>query len=191
MRRSSALQACIAHQQSALTILHQCLQDQPHSGPDQPASGEGQAAPGPVGIGPNVSLTEPRSQPGSSTQQRARSSAPSSERRTILQVARESRLTRLIGLTSELLNLEQNSLYQLQETHFHLESKLSVELRNICSRMATREDCLRLDGDLKEIEQCLRDIVNQLLLSLSSNNSRSHLQAIDVLKGLFQKFLNI
>uniref|UniRef100_UPI00398F7DD5 leukemia-associated protein 7 n=1 Tax=Pristiophorus japonicus TaxID=55135 RepID=UPI00398F7DD5 len=183
MQRPAALQACIAHQQAALTILQQYLQDQRHLSSGQPRTG--QAVPGPAGNRPNVS------QPGPSSQQRAPSSAPSSKRRTILQVARESRLTRLIGVTSDLLNIEQNSLYQLQETHFHVESKLSVELRNICSRMATREDCLRIDGDLKAIEQCLGDIVNQLLLSLSSNNSGSHLQATGVLKSLFRKFPDI
>ncbi|XP_067896044.1 leukemia-associated protein 7 [Heterodontus francisci] len=179
MQRSATLQTCIAHQQSALAILHQYLQDKRHLGSDQPSTDH------------TAGNTSNLSQPGSSTQQRAPSPAPSSKRKTILQVARKSRLTRLIGFTSDLLNLEQNSLYQLQETHFHMESKLSAELRNICSRMATRGDCLRLDADLKAIEQCLRDFVNQLLLSLSSDNSGSHLQTASVLKKLVEKFLDI
>ncbi|GCB80444.1 leukemia-associated protein 7 [Scyliorhinus torazame] len=170
-----ALQVCIAHQQSALAILHQYLQDQRHLGPEPPSPGQ---------------TTRNRFKAACSTREPAPSST-SSRRRTLLQVARESKLTRLIGLTSELLYLEQNSLSQLQEPHFQLDCKLSAELRNLCNRMATRADCLQLDADLKAIERCLIDIVHQLTISLSSTSSESHPHAVDVLKRLSNKFLDV
>ncbi|XP_078415558.1 leukemia-associated protein 7 [Cetorhinus maximus] len=170
----SVLHACIAHQQCALTTLHQYLQDQRHLGPQQPRIEQ-------------HNTDRNSSQPGSSTQE----PVPSTKRRTILQVARESRLTRFIGFTSQLLDLEQNSLSQLQEPRFHAEAKLSTELRNLCNRMATREDCLQFDADLKAIEQCLRDIVNQLSMSLSSQNSGSDPQTIHVLKRLVKRVLDM
>ncbi|XP_048396043.1 leukemia-associated protein 7 [Stegostoma tigrinum] len=174
------LQICIAHQQSALSILHQYLQDQRHHGPAQPSPSQ------------NPRSSSPLRQAGSSCgTRRIPASATHSKRRTILQVARESKLTRLTGFISGLLDLEQNALSALLETHLHVECKLSAELRNLCSRMAAREDCLRLDADLKAIEECLRDIALQLLSSLSSNKSGSHLQTIPVLKELFKKFLVI
>ncbi|XP_078088063.1 leukemia-associated protein 7 [Mustelus asterias] len=163
-----AVQTCIAYQRCALAILHQCLQEQRNLALEQPSLGQ-----------------------GGSTRERVLSSTPRSGRRTILQVARESRLTRMIGLTSELLSLEQNSLSQLQEPHFHVDYKLNSELRNLCHRMATRGDCLQLDADLKAIEQCLRDIVHQLVTSLPSDSSGSHSQTAAVLKTLFTRFLEI
>ncbi|XP_078264714.1 leukemia-associated protein 7 [Rhinoraja longicauda] len=173
MQRPSSLQTCVVHQQSALAMLRQYLVDQPASG--QASS----ATPGSASL------------PAFNSQQSTPSSATSSRRRTILQVARESKLNRLIGLTSGLINLEQNSVHQIQDAHFQVESKLSMDLRNTCGRMATREDCLRLDGDLKAIEECLRSLTNQLLLSLSGDNSGSQLEATDLLKKLIQKYLNI
>ncbi|XP_072902008.1 leukemia-associated protein 7 [Hemitrygon akajei] len=173
MQRLPTLQGCIAHQQSALATLRQYLEDQRHLGVDQPD-------PGPA-VRPSAS----------NSQLSAPSSTPSKRRRTILQVARESKLKRLIGLTSDLVNLEQNSLLHLKGIYFQVEFKLSVDLRNTCERLATREDCLRLDGDLKAVEECLRSLVNQLLLSLSSDNSGSQLEVTDPLKRLSQKYLNI
>ncbi|GCC37335.1 leukemia-associated protein 7 [Chiloscyllium punctatum] len=170
----SPLQTCIVHQQSALTVLHQYLRDQRHLGPAQP---------GPAQTPGGCSTL---SQDGSS--RRVPPPAPTSKRRTILQVARESRLTRFIGFTSGLLNLEQNSLAPL---HLHVEWKLSAELRNLCSRMAARADCLRLDADLKAIEQCLQDIALQLLSSLSSDDSAARLQTIPALKELCKRFLEV
>lgn len=181
MQRPSSLQTCVVHQQSALAMLRQYLVDQRHLGIDQAASGQASSAP------PGSA-----SLPASISQQSTPSSATSSRRRTILQVARESKLNRLIGLTSGLINLEQSSVHQIQDEHFQVESKLSVDLRNTCGRMATREDCMRfLDGDLKAVEECLRSLTNQLLLSLSGDNSGSQLEATDLLKRLIQKYLNI
>ncbi|XP_042189991.1 leukemia-associated protein 7-like [Callorhinchus milii] len=163
-RPAAALQTCIDHQWVALKTLRQRLESERCIGPDQPS--------------PEQPSPATRHPPG-----------PPHSRRTIAHMARESKLSRFVDLTSELTAVEQRGLCPLPEPHFFpVELKLSVELRNICVRLATRKDGFQLDGDLKEIEDCLMNIVNQLLLSLSLYNSESHLQATEMLKGFLKKF---
>ncbi|XP_033868475.3 leukemia-associated protein 7-like [Acipenser ruthenus] len=94
--------------------------------------------------------------------------------RTLAQKARRSILTRLMEITSQLIAVERSiQCTPLQAQGVSIHSKDSIELRNICSRIASQAERSRPDRELKELHGCLKSITENLLSLLSTSSSDS------------------
>lgn len=93
---------------------------------------------------------------------------------TLAQKARRSILTRLMEIASQLMAAERNiQCTPLQAQGVSIHSKDSIELRNICSRIASQAERSQPDRDLKELHGCLKSITENLLSLLSTSSSDS------------------
>ncbi|MBN3281675.1 LEU7 protein, partial [Polyodon spathula] len=114
--------------------------------------------------------------------------------RTLAQKARRSILTRLTEIASQLMEAERNiQCTPLQAQGVSIHSKDSIELRNICSRIASQAELSQPDRDLKELHGCLKSITENLLslLSASSTDSIYHIQHTRKLQHILRAFPDI
>ncbi|KAL7845675.1 hypothetical protein AOLI_G00238670 [Acnodon oligacanthus] len=109
---------------------------------------------------------------------------------TVAERARGSQFSRLVEILSQIISIEQDLLRPLSEDlgSFLLRHKDSVDLRNICLRMALSEAGCQSDRDLKELSVCLQLIVDNLLSALREENSLSSLGAVRRLVGISTTF---
>ncbi|XP_036419391.1 leukemia-associated protein 7 [Colossoma macropomum] len=109
---------------------------------------------------------------------------------TVAERARESQFSRLVEILSQIISIEQDLLRPLSEDlgSFLLRHKDSVDLRNICQRMALSEAGCQSDRDLKELRVCLQLIVDNLLSAVREENSLSSLGAVRRLVGISTTF---
>ncbi|KAA0721938.1 hypothetical protein E1301_Tti012012 [Triplophysa tibetana] len=92
--------------------------------------------------------------------------------KTIAERARESCVTRLIDILTRLISVEEDLIKcASQHERSLLRRKDSMDLKNICLRMALGEDASCSDRDLRELRDCLQLIVRNLLASVQDENS--------------------
>ncbi|XP_055060604.2 leukemia-associated protein 7 [Misgurnus anguillicaudatus] len=124
---------------------------------------------------------------------RGHESAKQSRRlKTIAERARESCFTRLIDILTQLISIEQDFIKSASrhETSL-LRCKDSVDLKNICLRMALGEGASRSDRDLRELRDCLRLIVSNLLDYVRDENSLTSTVTRHKLRELYKSFPDI
>ncbi|XP_060755508.1 leukemia-associated protein 7 [Neoarius graeffei] len=103
----------------------------------------------------------------------------------IAERARESLLARLVDILSQTISIEQDLMSSLSgEVKCFLHHKDSVDLKNICLRMALSESSCEWDRNLKELRLCLQLIVNNLLSALRDHNHLSSTGATRRLMGI-------
>ncbi|XP_025062968.1 leukemia-associated protein 7 [Alligator sinensis] len=107
--------------------------------------------------------------------------------RTLTEIALHSMLSRVVDLTSQLVNVEQTLLFPLlQEHHSSDHLKDSIEFRNICSHMASQGQGWQFDRDLYAAYECLKTIVKKLICSLAVFPSESYAIAQSSLRQILQ-----
>ncbi|NXL33427.1 LEU7 protein, partial [Glaucidium brasilianum] len=113
-------------------------------------------------------------------------------RQTLREMALRSKMSRLIGATSQLLQVEQTLLLPLLKEHpLPLHPKDSIEFRNICSHMALQREEQQLERDLHEAHQCLKTIIEKLICSLEVLPSDSYIPVRSVLRQILQNLLTM
>lgn len=112
--------------------------------------------------------------------------------KTIAERARESCFTRLIDILTQLISIEEDFIKSVtrHETSL-LRCKDSVDLKNICLRMALDEGASRSDRDLRELRDCLRLIVSNLLDYVRDENSLNSTVTRHKLRELYKSFPDI
>ncbi|KAB5523465.1 hypothetical protein PHYPO_G00152860 [Pangasianodon hypophthalmus] len=99
--------------------------------------------------------------------------------------ARESLLARLVDILSQIISIEQDLMSNLSgEVKCFLRHKDSVDLKNICLRMALSESGHKSDRNLKELRLCLQLIVNNLLSAVRDQKNLSSTGATRRLMGI-------
>ncbi|KAK3510636.1 hypothetical protein QTP70_011901 [Hemibagrus guttatus] len=99
--------------------------------------------------------------------------------------ARGSLLARLVDILSQIISIEQDLMTNLSgEVKRFLRHKDSVDLKNICLRMALSESGHEFDRNLKELRLCLQLIVNNLLSVVRDENNFSSTGATRRLMGI-------
>ncbi|KAG2457308.1 LEU7 protein, partial [Polypterus senegalus] len=107
---------------------------------------------------------------------------------TLAQKGREGLLSRLAEVASEIIR-EQQSLLELPQTqNILVHPKQSIELRNICSRMALQVKTIHADRNLKDLQDCLKSIAETLLSSLSNSSTEQHKLAARNLGKMLSSF---
>ncbi|XP_026095110.1 leukemia-associated protein 7 isoform X1 [Carassius auratus] len=76
--------------------------------------------------------------------------------KTIAERARESCITRLLEILTRLISIEEDFIKDASYGRRLLKRKDSVDLKNICLRMAVAEGGSHSDRDLRELRDCLR-----------------------------------
>nr|XP_046178952.1 leukemia-associated protein 7 [Oncorhynchus gorbuscha] len=112
--------------------------------------------------------------------------------RTIAEKARESVITQLIDILTQILTVEEeisHSLFQDLRTFLH--PKESIELRNICVRMAMRDSDCQKDRDLRDLQDCLKAMVDRLVSSLINVNHPVAVQTSRTLEEIYLSFPEI
>ncbi|XP_070968120.1 leukemia-associated protein 7 [Oncorhynchus clarkii lewisi] len=112
--------------------------------------------------------------------------------RTIAEKARESVITQLIDILTQILTVEEeisHSLFQDLRTFLH--PKESIELRNICVRMAMRDSDCQKDRDLRDLQDCLKAMVDSLVSSLINVNHPVAVQTSRTLEEIYLSFPEI
>ncbi|XP_024299534.1 leukemia-associated protein 7 [Oncorhynchus tshawytscha] len=112
--------------------------------------------------------------------------------RTIAEKARESVITQLIDILTQILTVEEeisHSLFQDLRTFLH--PKESIELRNICVRMAMRDSDCQKDRDLRDLRDCLKAMVDSLVSSLINMNHPVAVQTSCTLEEIYLSFPEI
>ncbi|XP_036807927.1 leukemia-associated protein 7 homolog [Oncorhynchus mykiss] len=112
--------------------------------------------------------------------------------RTIAEKARESVITQLIDILTQILTVEEeisHSLFQDLRTFLH--PKESIELRNICVRMAVRDSDCQKDRDLRDLQDCLKAMVDSLVSSLINVNHPVAVQTSRTLEEIYLSFPEI
>ncbi|KAM9454819.1 leukemia-associated protein 7 isoform 2-T2 [Clarias gariepinus] len=103
---------------------------------------------------------------------------------TVADRARESLLSRLMDILSQIISIELDLTSSLSgEMKCFVRHKDSVDLKNICLRMAVTESS-DSDRNLKELRLCLQLIVNNLLSALRHHNNLSSTGATRQLMGI-------
>ncbi|XP_053471544.1 leukemia-associated protein 7 [Ictalurus furcatus] len=103
----------------------------------------------------------------------------------IAERARESLLARLVDILSQIISIEQDLMRSLSgEVRCFLRHKDSVDLKNICLRMALSESGHDSDRNLKELRICLQILVNNLLSAARDHNHLSSTGATRRLMGI-------
>ncbi|XP_053333254.1 leukemia-associated protein 7 isoform X1 [Clarias gariepinus] len=103
---------------------------------------------------------------------------------TVADRARESLLSRLMDILSQIISIELDLTSSLSgEMKCFLRHKDSVDLKNICLRMAVTESS-DSDRNLKELRLCLQLIVDNLLSALRHHNNLSSTGATRQLMGI-------
>ncbi|KFO81943.1 Leukemia-associated protein 7, partial [Cuculus canorus] len=109
---------------------------------------------------------------------------------TLQETALRSKLSRLIEVTSWLVQIEQMLLLPVLQQHplsFH--PKDSIEFRNICSCMALRREGQQFERNLHEYHQCLKTIIEKLICSLAVVPSDSYTLIRSALRQILQNLL--
>ncbi|XP_067148482.1 leukemia-associated protein 7 [Apteryx mantelli] len=148
------------------------------------ASGEspgGEAASGEQALpSPGAAMPEPAVQPSAAR--------PG----TLREAALRSKLARVAGAATRLVEAEQTLLLPLLQEHpFPVHLKDSIEFRNICSRMALQKEGQQFDRDLHEAHQCLKTIIEKLICSLAVFPSESYSPVRSTLRQILQNLLAI
>ncbi|XP_072513684.1 leukemia-associated protein 7 [Salminus brasiliensis] len=112
---------------------------------------------------------------------------------TVAERARASLFSRLVEILSQVIAIEQDFMGSLSEDlrSFLLRHKDSVDLKNICLRMAVSGAGYQSDKDLRELRVCLQLIVDNLLSAVREENSLSSIGAIRRLVGISTTFLDM
>ncbi|XP_061209040.1 leukemia-associated protein 7 [Neopsephotus bourkii] len=221
MARPSALLVSIRHQAEALcTLQDAAAPHSPHS-PPQPshtqtfsASRSGTYWHIPRAVmelsepGGAQQLEEERKAPGKSPKEEGsgdltplRPGEPRPERlawprlarcETLREKALRSKMSRIVEVTSRLVQVEQSLLLPLLEQHpLPLHPKDSIEFRNICTRMVLQREGQQFDRDLREAHQCLKTIIEKLICSLAAFASDSCIPVLSALRQIQQDLLAI
>lgn len=165
----------LTHQIDALNILHELRAHATASNAD--ADGEGQCsgalAAGKVAVRPGDVMKEPR------------------RMKTITERARESCFTRLLEILTQLISVEEDFIKEVSYEKSLLKRKDSVELKNICLRMAIAEGSSCSNRDLRELRDCLRHIVGNLLACVRDENNLSSTVTTRRLRELSSSFPDI
>ncbi|KAK6325417.1 hypothetical protein J4Q44_G00047590 [Coregonus suidteri] len=112
--------------------------------------------------------------------------------RTIAEKARESVITQLIDILTQLLTVEEEiSHSSFQDLRTFLRPKESIELRNICVRMAMSDSDCQKDRDLRDLQDCLKAMVDSLVSSLINMNHPWAIQTSRRLKEIYLSFPEI
>ncbi|XP_026118992.1 leukemia-associated protein 7 [Carassius auratus] len=111
--------------------------------------------------------------------------------KTIAERARESCLARLLEILAQLIALEEDFIKDVSYGRSLLKHKDSVDLKNICLRMAIAEGGSRSNRDLRELRDCLRLIVGNLLAYVRELNNLSSTETTHRLRELFNSFPEI
>ncbi|XP_051781722.1 leukemia-associated protein 7 [Erpetoichthys calabaricus] len=107
---------------------------------------------------------------------------------TLAQKGREGLLSRLAEVASEVIR-EQQSLIELPQTqNILVHPKQSIELKNICSRMALQVKTSHTDRNLKDLRDCLKSIAETLLSSLSNSSTEQQKLAARNLGKMLSSF---
>ncbi|NXW92982.1 LEU7 protein, partial [Alopecoenas beccarii] len=109
---------------------------------------------------------------------------------TLREMALRSKLSRLVEVTSQLVEVEQTLLLPLLQQHpLPLHPKDSIEFRNISSRMALQREGQQFEKDLHEAHQCLKTIIEKLICSLAVFPSDSCMPVRFALRQILQNLL--
>nr|XP_006639332.1 PREDICTED: leukemia-associated protein 7 [Lepisosteus oculatus] len=190
MQAEVLLNASIAHQAEALKLLQQQVDLKQRGGVTRDRCG-GQAP-----VSGRSSLRE-RVNPNDGAVLKRGSGWPARsdrgcEVRTLAVRARESAFCKLTEIASQVISTEQDICRFLSPNRgIVMHPKDSIDLQNICIRMAARADGHQSDKDLKELRDCLKTIVDSLLLSLSHYSSPSHTRARGQLLQICETFLDV
>ncbi|XP_016100772.1 leukemia-associated protein 7-like [Sinocyclocheilus grahami] len=111
--------------------------------------------------------------------------------KTIAERARESCLARLLEILTQLISIEEDFIKDVGYGRSFLKHKHSVDLKNICLRMAIAEGGSRSDRDLRELRDCLRLIVGNLLAYVRELNNLSSTETTHRLRELSNSFPEI
>ncbi|XP_051994116.1 leukemia-associated protein 7-like [Xyrauchen texanus] len=113
---------------------------------------------------------------------------------TIAERARENCFSRLVEILTKLISIEEDLIKSVsRNVRSLLWHKDSVDLKNICLRMkvAFCEGGSRSDRDLKELCDCLRLIVSNLLAYVRDENNLSSTMFTSRLRELSNAFPDI
>nr|XP_023995806.1 leukemia-associated protein 7 [Salvelinus alpinus] len=111
---------------------------------------------------------------------------------TIAESARESVITQLIDILTQILTVEEEiSQRSFQDLRTFLRPKESIELRNICMRMAMRDSDCQKDRDLRDLQDCLKAMVDSLVSSLINMNHPVAIQTSCTLEEIYLSFPEI
>uniref|UniRef100_A0A674AHV2 Deleted in lymphocytic leukemia 7 n=1 Tax=Salmo trutta TaxID=8032 RepID=A0A674AHV2_SALTR len=107
--------------------------------------------------------------------------------RTIAEKARESVITQLIDILTQILTVEEEIIHSsFQDLRTFL-----IELRNICVRMAMRDSDSQKDRDLRDLQDCLKAMVDSLVSSLINMNHPVAIQTSRTLEEIYLSFPEI
>ncbi|KAG1956212.1 leukemia-associated protein 7 [Pimephales promelas] len=162
----------LTHQIDALNILHELRAHATASNADGEGQCSGALSAGKVAVRPGDVMKEPRSM------------------KTIAERARESCLTRLLEILTQLISVEEDFIKEVSYEKSLLKRKDSVELKNICLRMAIAEGYCS-NRDLRELRDCLRHIVGNLLACVRDENNLSSAVTTRRLRELSNSFPDI
>uniref|UniRef100_A0A8C8CWX3 Uncharacterized protein n=1 Tax=Oncorhynchus tshawytscha TaxID=74940 RepID=A0A8C8CWX3_ONCTS len=109
--------------------------------------------------------------------------------RTIAEKARESVITQLIDILTQILTVEEEIIHI---SYPKLRRKQTIcELRNICVRMAMRDSDCQKDRDLRDLRDCLKAMVDSLVSSLINMNHPVAVQTSCTLEEIYLSFPEI
>ncbi|XP_067298744.1 leukemia-associated protein 7 [Pseudorasbora parva] len=163
----------LTHQIDALNILHELRADRTTNNADGEGQCSGALAAGKVAFRPGEHMKEPR------------------RLKTIAERARESCITRLLEILTQLISIEEDLIKNVSHEKSLLKRKDSVDLKNICLRMAIAEGSSRSNRDLRELRDCLRLIVGNLLACVRDENNLSSTVTTHRLRELSNSFPDI
>lgn len=163
----------LTHQIDALNILHELRAHATTSNADGEGQCSGALAAAKVAVRPGDFMKEPR------------------RMKTIAERARESCLTRLLEILTQLISIEEDFMEDIHYEKSLLKRKDSVDLKNICLRMAIAEGSSRSNRDLRELRDCLRLIVGNLLACVGDENNLSSTVTAHRLRELSNSFPDI
>ncbi|KAI2668234.1 leukemia-associated 7 [Labeo rohita] len=163
----------LTHQIDALNILNEMRAHATTSNRDGEDQRSGALPTGKEAVRPGDLMKEPR------------------RLRTIAERARENCLTRLLEILTQLISIEEDFIKNPSYGKSSLKRKDSVDLKNICLRMAIAEGGSRSDRDLRELRDCLRLIVGNLLAYVREENNLSDVETTHKLRELSNSFPEI
>ncbi|XP_051748448.1 leukemia-associated protein 7 [Ctenopharyngodon idella] len=163
----------LTHQIDALNILHELRAHATTSNADGEDQCSGALVAGKVAVHPGDFMKQPR------------------RLKTIAERARESCLIRLHEILTQLISIEEDFIKEVTYEKSLLKRKDSVELKNICLRMSVAEGNSRSNRDLRELRDCLRLIVGNLLTHVRDENNLSSTVTVHRLRELSNSFPDI
>ncbi|XP_016151223.1 leukemia-associated protein 7-like [Sinocyclocheilus grahami] len=163
----------LTHQIDALNILNELQAHATTSNRDGEGQCSGALLAGKEAVRPGELTKEPR------------------RLKTITARARESCLARLLEILTRLISIEEDFIKDASYGRRLLKRKDSVDLKNICLRMAIAESGSHSDRDLRELRHCLRLIVGNLLAYVLEENNPSSTETTHKLRELSNSFPDI